>query len=98
MAQTEDVDYSTVDEFATPDDDNKSVDPDQPNKSILIQLSKDIARDIKAHSGFDILNLPINATPEQKIAVFNEIAIHKGVAMNLKKYQSMINNKIKELK
>ena len=43
-----------------------------------------------------VLNLPANATPEQKIAVFDEIAIHKGVAMHLRNVEEIINNMVKE--
>lgn len=95
--QTEDIPYSAPD-FATPDDDNKATDVDQPNKSVLKEISEDMAEDIKNHEGFDVINLPANATPEQKIAVFDEIAIHKGLAMNLRKYKAKLDDKIKELK
>lgn len=96
MAQTEDIPYN-VSEHATPDDERQSFDVDRPNKSILVQLSKEIGRDIEIQKSFDSIHLPQNATPEQKIAVFDEMAIHKGLAVHLEKYKLMIDNKIKEL-
>lgn len=94
---TEDIDY-TVSDFATPDPEpTKSSDPDQPNKSVLIELSKELKKDIAENNSFTVIHLPVNATPEQKIAAFDEMAIHKGLALHLQKYKLMIDNKIKEL-
>lgn len=97
MSQTEDIPYE-VSDFATPDKEpSKTADPDQPNKSVLIEISKELAKDIADHNSFDVIHLPANAKPEEKIAAFDEIAIHKGLALHLKKYKSMIDDKIKEL-
>ncbi len=94
---TEDIPYE-VDDFATPDTETpKGADVDQPNKSVLKELSKELAQDIKANKSFDVINLPANATPEQKIAAFDDMAIHKGLALHLEKYKVMIDNKLKEL-
>lgn len=93
---TEDIPYTTPD-FATPEPDQKPTDPDRSNKRVLVQVSKELAKDIQLHTGFDSLNLPANATPEQKIAAFDEMAIHKGLVLHLRKYKIMIDNKIKEL-
>lgn len=94
---TEDIPYE-VDDFATPDKETpKGADVDQPNKSVLVELSKELKRDIADNSSFEVINLPANATPEQKIAAFDDMAIHKGLALHLKKYKVMIDNKIKEL-
>jgi len=95
--QNEDIPYE-VSEHATPDPEDKTDDVDQPNRSVLEELSEVIAKDIADHNSFDVVNLPANATPEQKIAVFDEIAIHKGLAMNLRKYKSIVDEKVKELK
>lgn len=95
---TEDIDYTSVDGFALADDDTpKGADVDQPNKSVLITLSKELQRDIATNNTFDVINTPANATPEQKVAAFDDIAIHKGLALHLKKYKVMIDNKVKEL-
>lgn len=94
---TEDIPYE-VDEFATPDKETpKGADVDQPNKSVLVEISKEMKRDIAVNKSFDVINLPANATPEQKIAAFDDMAIHKGLALHLAKYKVMIDNKIKEL-
>lgn len=92
---TEDIPY-TVSDFATPDEE-QVVDVDRPHKSVLVKISESMAADIARHKSFDILQLPSNATPEQKAAVFDEIAIHKGLAMYLEKYKADIDKKIKEL-
>lgn len=94
---TEDVPYE-VSDFATPDKETpKGADPDQPNKTVLKQVSKELEYDIAANKSFDVIHLPANATPEQKIAAFDDMAIHKGLAMHLEKYKVMIDNKLKEL-
>lgn len=93
---TEDIPYE-VSDFATPEPEKKAEDVDRPNKSVLEEVSKELENDIKTQKSFDSVNLPANATPEQKIAIFDEIAIHKGLAVHLEKYKAMIDNKIKEL-
>lgn len=94
---TEDIPYE-VDEFATPDKETpKGADVDQPNKSVLVELSKELKHDIAENNSFSVINLPANATPEQKIGAFDEMAIHKGLALYLTKYKLMIDNKLKEL-
>lgn len=97
MSQTEDIPYE-VSDFATPEPEKKVDDVDQPNKSVLIEVLKEIESDIIAQNTFSSISLPQNATPEQKIAVFDEIAIHKGLAVHLEKYKLMIENKVKELR
>lgn len=97
MSQTEDIPYEAPD-FVTPEPEKTTDDVDQPNKSILVEVSKELARDIEIQTSFDSLHLPQNATPEQKIAAFDEMAIHKGLAVHLQKYKLMIDNKLKELR
>lgn len=92
-----DPDYLVSDHAVADDDRDKAADPDQPNKSILHKVSQELAKDIETHNSFDSLNLPANATAEQKIAAYDEIAIHKGLALHLQKYKYMIDDKIKEL-
>lgn len=93
---TEDIPY-TVSDVATPEPE-QPVDVDQPNKSVLVEVVKELEKDIAAHNTFEVIHLPANATPEQKVAAFDEMAIHKGLALHLSKYQRMINIKLKELK
>lgn len=95
---TEDIDYTSVDEFAIPEEENKAADSDQPNKSILVEVLEELEKDIALNNSFEVIHTPANATPEQKMAAFDEIAIHKGLALHLHKYKIMISNKIKELK
>ena len=97
MGQNEDIPYTSVDDFASSEPDNKRTDIDQANKSVLVQLSKDIGEDIKASNSFTVINLPANATRDQKVAAFDEMAIHKGLAMHLARYKQLVDDKIKEL-
>lgn len=95
---TEDIDYTSVEDFAIADDERpKTEDSDQGNKSVLVQVSDEMAKDIADNNSFDVINLPANATQEQKVAAFDDMAIHKGLALYLKKYKLMIDNKLKEL-
>lgn len=94
---TEDIPYE-VSDIATPDKEPpKGADVDQPNKSVLKELSEELAADIAANNSFSVINLPANAKPEDKIAAFDEMAIHKGLALHLQKYKIMVDNKLKEL-
>lgn len=93
--QTEDIPYN-ISDFATPEDE-KRADEDQPNKSVLLEVSKEIANDIKKFSSLEGVGLPANATPEDKIAAFDQMAINKGLALHLEKYKLMIDSKIREL-
>lgn len=92
----EDIDY-TVSDFATPEKESRVPDPDQEKKSVLIEILEELEKDIATNTSFDSITLPANATPAQKIAAFDDMAIHKGLALHLKKYQLMISNKLKEL-
>lgn len=97
MEPTEDIPYE-VESFATPDRETpKGADVDQPNKSVLQELSEELAHDIENNNSFNVITLPVNATPEQKIGAFDDMAIHKGLALHLEKYKLMVDNKIKEL-
>jgi len=96
---TEDIPYE-VDDFATPDKEDKRPDPDsgRKRKSVLKELSEELEHDIAVNNSFDVIQLPANAKPEDKIAAFDQMAIHKGLALHLQKYKTMIDNKLKELK
>lgn len=93
MGPTEDVPYTNIDDFATPEKENKK-DPDQPNKSVLIEVSEDLGEAIEAHSGFDVIDL----TEASKMNPTQQIAVHKLVVSHLKSAKLNIDNKIKELK
>lgn len=91
---TEDIPYE-VSDFATPDKETKQVDdPDQPNKSVLIDLQKYISEAITEHNSFDIIDL----TEQAKMTPTQQIAVHKVVIEHLRNIKSTIDNKIKELK
>ena len=96
MEPTEDIPYE-VDEFTTPEKEDTGPDPDHGKESVLVEVSRELAADIAANNTFDVIDLPARATPEEKIAAFDQIAIHKGLVLHLKKYQAMIDNKLKEL-
>lgn len=102
---TEDDDYlisGAVDEFAIADeealdDEDGEFDTEQVvNSGIIKEIQQYCTDEIASGNTFDILNIPQNATDEQKLAVFNEIAIHKGVTMHLRNIQTIITNKVKE--
>lgn len=90
--ENEDVPY-TVGDHATPEPD-RPVDPDQTNKSILVELSKYLTQAIAQHNSFDVIDLTgdLTLTGEQQIAV------HKVVVNHLRNIKTDLDNKIKELK
>ena len=103
--ETED-DYlisDTVDEFAVADKEALDDEPDEFDteqvvnvrtiQEILAYCDEEIAKS----NSFDVLNIPQNATDEQKIAVFNELAIHKGVVMHLRNIKAIITDKAREI-
>lgn len=94
---TEDVPYE-IDQFAIEDESTIAVaEEDQTAETKVIQEIRDYLKaEIYAQNSFDSVNLPANAKPEDKIAVFDEIAIHKGLAMHLRNVLEIINNKVRE--
>ena len=96
MAQNEDIPYNVSDhaiEDAQTDDSDAEL---SAEARLVKKIRAYLKKAINESSSFDVLNLPANATPEQKIAVFDEIAIHKGVAMHLRNVEEIINNMVKE--
>ena len=100
---TEDEDYlisGEVDDFAFEDETADSAgiaDEEQSAETKVIQeIRAYLKTAITEHNTLDVLELPNNATPEQKAASFDMIAIHKGVIMHLRNIQTIINNKIRE--
>lgn len=88
---TEDVPYN-VSEFATPEPE-KQPDPDQPNKSVLLEVQKYLKEAIAEHNSFDVIDL----TEKAKMTPTQQIAVHKLVVNHLKSVKVEIDNKIKEL-
>lgn len=96
MAQNEDIPYNVSDHAI----EDAPTDTSEAELSAESKLVKKIRAYLKGaineSESTVVLNLPTNATPEQKIAVFDEIAIHKGVAMHLRNVEEIINNMVKE--
>lgn len=100
----EDEDYlmsdGLVDDFAVEDDTNPDAgvaDEDQTAETKVIQeIRAYLKTAIAEHNTFDVIELANNATPEQKIAAFDMMAIHKGLIMHLRNVQTIINNKVRE--
>lgn len=96
MAQNEDIPYNISDhaiEDVKTDDDDAEI---SAESKLVKKIRAYLKREIDASNSFDVLNLPGNATPEQKIAAFDEIAIYKGVVMHLRNIEEVINNMVKE--
>lgn len=89
---TEDAPYAHIDDFAIEDPDTAQQVSQENNESRKVaEIKRYIKAAILEHNSFDVLNLPANAKPEEKMAVFDEIAIHKGVAMHLRNIEAIIN-------
>ncbi|HYG84586.1 MAG TPA: hypothetical protein VD907_06970 [Verrucomicrobiae bacterium] len=90
---TEDLPYHVSDHaMADPAGDNSAP---QDDHALVLSLLEYCDTEIAKHNSFDVLELPQNATPAQKIAAFDEMAIHKGVAMHLRNIKQEISNKAK---
>lgn len=94
---TEDIPYE-VDSFAMEDlpevpveSEDRTV-TDEAIQSILQYLDDAIAE----HNSFDSIILPGNAKPEDKIAAYDEMAIHKGLSMHLRNVKNIIINRVRE--
>lgn len=92
MAETEDIPYNAP-EFATPEDDKKTDDDDQPNKSVLLEIQKYLKEALAEHNSFDVIDL----TEASKMSPTQQIAVHKLVGHHLKAVKTVVDNKIKEL-
>ncbi len=90
MAQTEDIEY-TVSDFATSE--TESIDPDQPNKSVLLYVVKYVRDCIAAHNTLDVID-----PQDKKFSTDQQAAIHKQVVVHLRDIESVINDKVKELR
>lgn len=95
---TEDI-SGDIDPFAMADDqdDPANTDEEQTVETVLIQeIRKYLKEEIAKSNTLDVMDLPKNATNAEKIAAFNEAAIHKGLVFHLRNVQNIINNKVKE--
>ena len=90
---TEDIPYE-VSEFATPEPDKKADDVDQPNKSVLIGVSKYLDEKIIEHNTFDV----IEPAAEGVMTTQQQVQMHKQVVVHLRNIKSEIDDKIKELR
>lgn len=96
MPQTEDIEYS-VDPFAIADEETKTDDPEQTVNDVAIkEIDEYLKKAIREHNTFDAINLPANATPAEKIAAFDMMAIHKGLIMHLRQIRTIISGIGKE--
>ena len=93
MAEQEDIPYE-VSEHATPEEEKKQADPDQSNKSILVQVLKDIQTQIDTHNSLDA----VKPEMEKTMTTQQQITVHKQVVIHLRSIKTTIDNKIKELK
>ncbi len=92
--QTEDVDYSTVDDFAIADE--PASQPDELDQTINDAAFKEIDvyldEAIGEHNSFDIIDL----TEQAKMTPTQQIAVQKQVVLHLRNIKDIIINKAKE--
>lgn len=90
MAEQEDVPYN-ISEFAT--EDTVAEDPDQPNKSVLQEVSDFLQECLDHDKSVDSLDLSKDAT----LTVKQQVFIAKRDNARLSAAKQLIDNKIKEL-
>lgn len=93
MPQTEDIPYE-VSDFATPEPEKKADDVDQPNKSVLVELSEYLASKIEEHNSLDV----IEPAAEGVMTTQQQVAVHKSIVIHLRAIKQEIDNKVKELR
>lgn len=93
MANTEDIPYN-VSEFATPEPEKRIDDDDQPNKSVLLEVRKYLKEAIVEHNSLDTIDL----TEQAKLTPGQQIAVSKQVVHHLRSVETIVNDKIKELR
>lgn len=95
---TEDIPYTAPD-FAISDS-AVEVDSEEkklsPRNALVKELRAYTQKAISDHNSLDVLQIPQNATPEQKIAVFDEMFNNKGLVFHLRQIEQIINDKVKE--
>lgn len=98
MSANEDLMEGDVPSHALPDDHVDTSDSDQVNKSVLIEVIEEMEQDIAALKTTDALLLPKNASDEDKINAYNDMALHHLAAAYLDKYKLKLKTKVEELK
>lgn len=93
----EDVNYE-VDSFAIEDlpDTSDELEGISPESALVQELRAYLDKALAEHNSFDVLHIPQNATPEDKVAVFDEMFNHKGMVHHIRQLQQIINNRVKE--
>lgn len=90
MAQNEDIEYNVSDHAVA---DEPKQDPDQSNKTVILDIQKYLAEAIVEHSTIGVIDL----TEQAKMDPRQQIAVHKVVVQHLQNIKSTIDNKVKEL-
>lgn len=90
MAQNEDIEY-TISDFATTD--ARSVDPDQPNKSVLHDVVKYLQDCIDA----DKLITSLDLSKDAPLTLEQQVFVNKRDNLRLLAAKEFIDNKLKEL-
>lgn len=88
----EDIPYSNINDFATPE--KEAVDVDQPNKSVLVEIQQYLTEQIAETSSIKVIDL----TRSTKLSVEEQIAVYKLVTNHLENIKSMIDEKVGKLK
>lgn len=93
MEPTEDVPYTRIDEFATPEEKEK-FDVDQENKPVLEKVLVYLDEAIDEHKSVDSIDL----SGSSEITAAQQVAISKFVVNHLRTIKEMISDKKKGLK
>lgn len=88
----EDLPYSNINDFATPE--KEVIDVDQPNKSVLVEIQQYLTEQIAESSSIKVIDL----TRSTKLSVEEQIAVYKLVTNHLENIKSMIDEKVGKLK
>lgn len=92
MAENEDIPYN-VSDTAIAEEETKTDDDDQPNKSVLLEVQKYLAEAVDTHNTIDVIDL----TESAKMTPTQQIAVNKVVVGHLRTVKQIVDNKIKEL-
>lgn len=90
--ETEDIPYE-VSDHATSTEDSKKPDPDQNNKSVLLDVQQYLEEAIAEHDSLQLIDL----TEAAKMTPTQQIAVHKFVLNHVRNIKTVIDNKVKEL-
>lgn len=95
---TEDI-TGDIDPFAIEDEPTSNFDAEDKltnDDGKIEKIQAYVEKAIEQHNSFDVLQLPQNATVDDKVAVFNEMFNHKGIVFHLRQIQEIINNEGEE--